>query len=106
MKQPHKHAALIKAWADGAAVQFRDPPHAPEWTDISKPTWLPYMEYRIKPEPVVVRLAVLPRTCMLSPLYIGLLPAQKLKLDCAAYDLVFDVIDDVPSNPRFEEVKK
>jgi len=25
MKTPHKHAELIKAWADGAEIEFFDP---------------------------------------------------------------------------------
>lgn len=54
MKKPHKHAEVIKAWADGKEVEFR---HA-----HCHSTWLPVghlgtffddsFEYRIKPEPV------------------------------------------------------
>lgn len=50
MKTPRKHAALIKAWADGAEIQERFK---------GDETWLPFdgfwmendFEYRIKPEP-------------------------------------------------------
>ena len=58
MKTPHKHAALIKAWADGAEIQERYKAYK---------TWIPFdgtwtenndWECRIKPEPNpdVVRL--------------------------------------------------
>lgn len=55
MGTPHKHAALIKAWADGAVIQWRFSDrdtwadcgfHAPKWDDTR--------QYRIKPEPVKV----------------------------------------------------
>lgn len=50
-KTPHAHAELIKAWADGAAIQYlyRDG----EWVDVgtSGPTWSSLTCYRIKPEP-------------------------------------------------------
>ena len=57
MKKPHKHAELIKAWADGAEIEYRDccsniqvnawsplPPQG-DWDEH------PDFEYRIKPEP-------------------------------------------------------
>lgn len=53
MKQ-HKHAELIKAWADGAEIQiyYAD---TGEWKDTSKDktgfNWYENLEYRIKPEP-------------------------------------------------------
>ena len=52
--KPHKHAELIKAWADGAIIERY-------WTDLrtghqywmidNEPMWEEYEEYRIKPEP-------------------------------------------------------
>ena len=51
---PHKHAALIKAWADGAQIQYKD--QAGEWEDTN-PNWYPDMEYRVKPNPDVVMTA-------------------------------------------------
>ena len=46
----HKHAELIKAWADGAEIQcFHD--HYGIWQDIvSPPYWSDSVQYRIKPE--------------------------------------------------------
>lgn len=47
--EPHPHAELIKAWADGAKIQLkvRD---AEEWIDTDSPVWTKCHEYRIKPE--------------------------------------------------------
>jgi len=46
---PHKHAELIKAWADGAEIQFSADKRL-GWTDIKTPVWAPaYGGYRIKP---------------------------------------------------------
>jgi hypothetical protein len=62
MKTPHKHAALIKAWAEGAEIQYQAPTNMTEafnaiynekcpmkWCDIKKPTWDLTKSYRIKP---------------------------------------------------------
>jgi hypothetical protein len=54
---PHVHAELIKAWADGAVIQSRNPHYGsadvgPEWTDVKNPMWYPNVTYRIKPERV------------------------------------------------------
>lgn len=52
MNQPHKHAALIKAWADGAEIQFlHSETGYPDWITISSPSWDGQGEYRIKPKP-------------------------------------------------------
>lgn len=55
-KTPHKHAELIKAWADGAIIQYR---YSGGWGDVSynKPSWREEETYRIKPEPDVVLYA-------------------------------------------------
>lgn len=60
MSTPHKHAAVIKAWADGAKIQFRNA-EPRTWIDIAEghqPLWALEMQYRVKPEPKpdVVRL--------------------------------------------------
>ena len=46
-KTPHKHAELIKAWADGAEIQYQD--FDGSWKD-DYPNWVEGTEYRIKPE--------------------------------------------------------
>jgi hypothetical protein len=46
----HKHAELIKAWADGAEIQIRASSGG-NWSDDSSPYWDGNnLEYRIKPE--------------------------------------------------------
>ena len=48
--KPHKHAEVIKAWADGAQIQAYDN-HLHIWVDLFlTPTWTSE-KYRIKPEP-------------------------------------------------------
>ena len=52
MPTPHKHAAVIRAFADGEKIQYRDP-KAKEygWYDTKTPRFHEYFEYRVKPEP-------------------------------------------------------
>jgi hypothetical protein len=50
MKQPHKHADLIKAWADGAEIEFRVAPGCGEWKTAKHLIWADDVEYRIKPD--------------------------------------------------------
>ena len=57
--KPHKHAELIKAWADGAEVEYRLNDGAKGWSEwktlahdkpfLSDSWW----EYRIKPQEVI-----------------------------------------------------
>lgn len=47
--KPHKHAELIKAWADGAEIEVFSR-YNDDWMDCPDPTW-EQEEYRIKPEP-------------------------------------------------------
>ncbi len=49
IKQPHKHAELIKAWADGAVIQCFSTAYN-QWLDIDTPSWDNDTQYRIKPE--------------------------------------------------------
>lgn len=50
MNTPHKHAELIKAWADGAEIEYRNAEG--EWYEARGPAWGPETQYRIKPERV------------------------------------------------------
>jgi hypothetical protein len=56
-RKPHKHAAVIKAWADGVQCQFRTPGSV-SWQDLETPAqvrgkcapaWVDACEYRVKP---------------------------------------------------------
>ena len=49
----HKHAELIKAWADGAQVQIKMQNGV--WLDIDRHHWNVDCEFRIKPAEKVVR---------------------------------------------------
>jgi hypothetical protein len=51
MNTPHKHAELIKAWADGADIEFRWNGGRDDWRRITAPRWDQDGDYRIKPEP-------------------------------------------------------
>lgn len=56
--KPHKHAELIKAWADGAEIEYRDGQNP--WRSLPvHGDWEYFFEYRIKPQPKpdVVRYA-------------------------------------------------
>lgn len=60
MGTPHKHAKVIKAWADGAKIQyyFRGG-FQQEWRNTMYPDWNdPYVEYRVKPETKKYRVAL------------------------------------------------
>lgn len=49
MKTPHKHAELIKLWADGAEIQYRK--QGEYWVADDEMGWYKDYQYRIKPEP-------------------------------------------------------
>jgi hypothetical protein len=53
--KPHKHAEIIKAWADGAEIQSKTYDTGC-WIDIpdNDPLWNPDTEYRIKPTPIKI----------------------------------------------------
>lgn len=54
-RRPHVHAAVIKAWADGAVIEWRNPQdHHSKWQSLNPYTvvgWYDNNEYRVKPEP-------------------------------------------------------
>ena len=60
MNKPHKHAALIKAWADGAVIEHYRPSFGWEECSYNTPCWSPETNYRIKPKTIRYRLALVP----------------------------------------------
>ncbi len=44
---PHIHADCIKAWADGATIEFFNPALG-EWRITPSPRWIAHTKYRIK----------------------------------------------------------
>lgn len=73
--KPHRHAELIKAWADGAEIQIKMFPNEQgdwEWEDVLAPLWYPNNEYRIKPEEVKLTritgvIKLVPGYCKFAP---------------------------------------
>lgn len=57
MNKPHKHCELIKAWADGAEIQFFDE-STNLWKDTEEPFWHCDLKYRIKPQTIRYRVAI------------------------------------------------
>ena len=55
MGTPHKHAALIKAWADGAIIEYKNM-HGRWELPAGNPIWHNDIEYRIKPKTIKYRL--------------------------------------------------
>ena len=54
MGQPHKHVAVIKAWADGEEVQYSL--DGLVWTDLPNPLFANSdAKYRVKPKNIVVQ---------------------------------------------------
>lgn len=52
MKKPHKHAELIKLWADGAEIECRNKNFQDSWSPLMEGCWdREFLEFRIKPEP-------------------------------------------------------
>lgn len=54
MTKPHYHADIIKLWADGHKIQYRDPTEPnPKWRNDPNPSWSYQVEYRVVPDNVV-----------------------------------------------------
>lgn len=47
MTTPHKHAVTIKAWADGATIEYQ---YGGGWLLAQHPKWELSMDFRVKPE--------------------------------------------------------
>ena len=47
--KPHKHAELIKAWADGAEIEYKSKVDG-VWCSRDDDPWAEDYEYRVKPE--------------------------------------------------------
>lgn len=58
MNKPHKHCEVIKAWADGAEIQVKDPA-LNRWSPLTEhPCWYEDMQYRVKPKTILYRVAI------------------------------------------------
>lgn len=54
MDTPHRHADVIKAWADGAEIEFKEAVSNNAWRDCPYPIWDYKFDYRVKPSPKYV----------------------------------------------------
>jgi hypothetical protein len=61
MNKPHIHADAIKAWADGAEIEFKANNF---WLLTRYPNWYEDYEYRIKREP---KPDVVKELCLICP---------------------------------------
>ena len=71
-KVPHKHAEVIKAWADGAKIERRTA-HG-KWSEVDDPAWHACVEYRVKQEPkpdirVICKLMAYPDQIQKFPVF-------------------------------------
>lgn len=66
MKTPHKHAALIHAWADGAEIEMELSDGS--WESVS-PTCGESINYRIKPQMCKINRFEYPAPEMVAPKY-------------------------------------
>jgi hypothetical protein len=54
---PHVHAELIKAWADGAEIEYKNN-WSGTWDLTLNPAWDTSAEYRLKPKKIVKKFRV------------------------------------------------
>ena len=94
INKPHVHAALIKAWADGAEIQVRKYKTLP-WEDPYQPVWNTAYEYRIKPQPKpdVVFDCLVTRGIGSSPRIVAN-ALEHISLDCRTWDYNMKAIFD------------
>jgi hypothetical protein len=52
MNKPHKHAEVIKAFADGVEIQYKYGNNWIDWKDRHSPGFFQDTEYRVKPKKV------------------------------------------------------
>lgn len=57
-RKPHKHAEVIRKWADGAQIQYSH--NGVDWKDVldNLPGFYSHTQYRLKPSKVRYRVAV------------------------------------------------
>jgi hypothetical protein len=59
--KPHVHAEVIKAWADGAEIEFRTAGNS-NWEITEHPFWNADKQYRVKAKTVVKYHGIMQRT--------------------------------------------
>jgi hypothetical protein len=51
MNKPHKHAEVIKQWADGAEIEYKSC-LTDSWKTVERPSFYEDEQYRVKPQPL------------------------------------------------------
>jgi hypothetical protein len=83
--KPHKHAELIKQWADGAEIEYKV--HNGGWVALEHPSWDDHNEYRIKPEP---KPDVVKHFFVESHFWAGIRLSEASQLDTPVLSITFD----------------
>lgn len=82
----HKHADLIRAWADGAQIQVFSK-RWKRWIDTAKPTWDTETSYRIKAEQNIWEAHMtLERSDVVAKMYVK--PNLRLTFDAHTNELL------------------
>ena len=89
MNKPHKHCELIKAWVNGATIEFFHP-ETRKWVVDHMPTWSLIVIYRIKPEPKKMYVRLYKTK---SGLIISMTTVDKSKLSDIDYKWVSDWVE-------------
>jgi hypothetical protein len=101
-KKPHKHAELIKAWADGADIEICALDG--RWVFCENPTW-ENTNYRIKPEPKpdVIRYAVFRENSLLGSVF---LIVKDLSEESSVFPSIKLFVDGETGEPKAVELIK
>ena len=92
--KPHKWHKEIKAWADGAEIEYKDLHEDTGWNNCLLPSWSDGYEYRIKPQPKTPKQAwdeELTRSYKETII-------ERLRNDDKFYDEVFSAYDNAKDN--------
>jgi len=71
MKTPHKHAEIIKAWADGAEIEMYEPLSG-QYKFVKSPQWHESNIYRIKKESKPDSIAYFYTYCSVDGVFCGM----------------------------------
>lgn len=105
-KKPHKHAALIKEWADGATIEWTWPGDK-NWSpiDACSPSWDVNIEYRVKPEKLYPESGMTEQE-LLKVYYISGAPSTVLQYRAIANAALRHAIDAGQVMPLDQHVKE
>jgi len=74
----HKHAELVKAWADGAEIEWRSKQYTSnQWYPNYSPNWDDDDEYRLKQKPDVIRYITVEATLKCGEAFVQVFQSGK-----------------------------